>query len=622
MPPMEKKPLITAVNNQRPYRLLAQTKPPFGARQAEIHLQQLLNNFSDGFFTVDRNWIICFATESFAQLVGLHTEALIGRNLWEAFPGSRQRRFHSEYVGAFLNQQLVSFEEYDSRLHAWFEINAYPSQDFLSVYVRDITQRKLQEQRTAFVAKATSEVIWERDINGEEVAISGERMEELFGYRIENDRIHRSFWLEKIHPDDVDALHTRRVDALKKGLDCYVNEYRFRKLDGSWAYVKDRTYVVKDADNRPARLIGAMKDVTQKMRVAKALRESERKYKQLFNNNPLCKLVFDLETLQVLEVNDTAVECFGYTRQEAMQMTVLDFKHPSNHSRTLEIVGQFAAQNRKNVGVFPYVKKDGTTIFCSVSVTRLAYKGRQAVLASLMDVTENVRLQQQLQKEKQQQHQAIIKATIEGQEKERNAIGRELHDNVNQVISSAKLYIENIRHAPEQTAFLVKKGTELLQHAIEEIRRLSHKLATPSLNNFGLAESICEMVQSFRDVNRFHIEHDLCLQEEKLSHEQKITVFRIFQELLNNTVKYAGAANVRISVSDTGHGVHCTYEDDGIGFDATSVKKGLGLHNVQNRVEAYNGSLTVVSAPGRGFRSTFTVPYGEAEGSEQRMELP
>src|SRR5205085_8126310 len=140
--------------------------------------------------------------------------------------------------------------------------------------------------------------------------------------------------------------------ALQEGLDFYVNEYRFRKSNGSWAHVQDRSFVVKDAANKPVSLVGAMEDVTEKVQAQEALKDSEERYRLLFNNNPLCKIIFDIKTLEVLEVNDTAVNHFGYSREEATRMFIPDFKPAQDRAATVDNVRDFSLASGNDIGVF------------------------------------------------------------------------------------------------------------------------------------------------------------------------------------------------------------------------------------------------------------------------------
>lgn len=577
-------------------------------QQARQNLFKVLESMSDGFYTVDRHWTITYATDRMAAMMGVNKEDYLGKNHWESFPASVHTKFYSEYHRAFAQNTLVTFEEYLPTFQRWVEINAYPTQHELSIYVKDITERKKQEKRLEFMAKATSEVIWERAVDSDEVEINGDKLKQLFGYEAVNNRLSMSFWISKIHPDDVQATEHNRKHALAHGLDSYVNEYRVKRHNGSWAYVKNRIHIIQSEEGKPLTLIGAVEDVTGEYLAAQALLDSERSYRQLFDNAPLPTIISDARTLQILDVNSEAVEQYGYSREELLGMTIFDLHPPEEHHRVAEDAAAVKSNTRHSTGTITNLKKGGERMQVEVSVTTMLYKGKTANLATIKDVTGQVQLQQQLVTQEINHQRNITKAAIEAQEKERSEIGRELHDNVNQILTSAKLYVENIRYYPEQSAAFIEKGTSLLQKSINEIRRLSRALVTPTLSDVSFKDTLHELVASYRELHLFEVESSFVFDEALINKEIRLTIYRILQEGFHNTVKYANASLVRVTVLAAGATVQVHYRDNGIGFDPLSVKRGIGLNNIQNRTEAYRGSFRIHSTPGQGFRMLITFP--------------
>lgn len=201
-----------------------------------------------------------------------------------------------------------------------------------------------------------------------------------------------------------------------------------------------------------------------------------------------------------------------------------------------------------------------------------------------------------------------MKAALEAQEKERTEIAKELHDNVNQMLTAAKLNVENTLHYPEHSSHFVSKGTGLLQDAIDEIRTLTRTLTSPTLRGLSFCESLRELMDCYKGLGFFEIKHDFNFNEAALDKGLCLSLYRILQELINNTIKYAKASVVSMAITTSGSTLNLEYGDNGVGFDLLKVKKGLGLNNIQHRVDAYNGHLEIVTSENSGYRLLISFP--------------
>jgi signal transduction histidine kinase len=141
--------------------------------------------------------------------------------------------------------------------------------------------------------------------------------------------------------------------------------------------------------------------------------------------------------------------------------------------------------------------------------------------------------------------------------------------------------------------------------AIEEIRKLSKDLISPSLNDLGLTQSIRELIRSIQSVGKMKIRLNISgLDEETLCPDQKINIYRIIQEQLNNILKHAQAGMVVIELNIVKEQVRLRLADDGKGFDPRMRRKGVGISNIISRAELYNGKVEIESAPGKGCQLT------------------
>ena len=230
------------------------------------------------------------------------------------------------------------------------------------------------------------------------------------------------------------------------------------------------------------------------------------------------------------------------------------------------------------------------------------------------DITERQVLREKLSKELNSFNKRLTAATLKSQERERNAIGLELHDNVNQVLTTVKLYTELCASGQVDVNIYLPKCTSILNDAINEIRRLSKQLVTPSLGTVGIAESMSELVQSVqltKTVNvSLHIPSLCC---NTLEEDLQLAVYRITQEHITNILKHAKATHVSISLACSTTSLSLVISDDGVGFDTNQKAAGVGITNMINRANLYSGELSIQSGVGNGCTLTVLFPV-ECEG--------
>ena len=223
-------------------------------------------------------------------------------------------------------------------------------------------------------------------------------------------------------------------------------------------------------------------------------------------------------------------------------------------------------------------------------------------ICSFTDITEKRKLEQQVRLQDQQKQKQLMQATIDGQERERSEISRELHDNISQHLTTTRIYLEFIKDQAEgQFLEMIGQAHKSVAHISHEIRRLSQSLAPPELQDIGLIESIRDLCNLLKKVHAFRItfEHSHFI-EASIPDTMKLMLFRIIQEQINNIIRHAGANSLSIDLEADDKEVRLDIADDGKGFDVSQVKKGLGLINIANRVELFDGTAEIISHPGKG----------------------
>jgi len=231
------------------------------------------------------------------------------------------------------------------------------------------------------------------------------------------------------------------------------------------------------------------------------------------------------------------------------------------------------------------------------------------VIGAIQDITEYNQLQEKLVLQEESKKRAIVRSIIETQEKERRLLSVELHDNVNQILSSCKLMLEVAKENKEKAPLLTEKSYHSIQLAISEIRKISHDLNPSAVEDFGLKEAIAEMVDKINLSGKLKIVFRFMSAGKKaqLKSEDKIAIYRIVQEQLNNVIKHAHAKNVVVDLAIKSSKVYLLVEDDGNGFNSKKTNKGIGLKNIHHRVEYYHGTIAIESAKNKGCKTSIVL---------------
>jgi len=269
-----------------------------------------------------------------------------------------------------------------------------------------------------------------------------------------------------------------------------------------------------------------------------------------------------------------------------------------------------SAQLTKNLPVQTEIrnyKKNGEPFWSELSIQPLFDVNGE--VKQYFSIRKEITLRKQLESERAGQQKKIAAAVLQAQEAERTAVGRELHDNVNQVLTTAKLYTEICADSPEQAGIFLPRCTALLTQTINEIRRLSRQLAAPALENIGLRESLSELVASIQLTQQLDIRFAIPLYAcTAVADELQLATYRIAQEHLTNVLKHAAASLVTVSLSCSEEALSLTITDDGVGFDTTHKPQGIGITNMHSRAALLNGVLTIQSEKGKGCKLFLQFP--------------
>jgi PAS domain S-box-containing protein len=357
--------------------------------------------------------------------------------------------------------------------------------------------------------------------------------------------------------------------------------------------------------NGVAMVAGWAVDITEQTAIQEELTKSLERYHYV--NEATSDAIYDWDIASGRLYCGSGFETlFGYAGKQVTLKQHLSRIHPEDLKKFKATV--FAAlrdvQSQKYVVEYRMKDSAGAYRFVTDKAFLMRNSDRTVrVIGAIQDSTNEKMLQKKLVEQEKRAKREVVKSIIETQEKERRKLSVELHDNVNQVLASCKLMLEYAKENKANAQVLTEKSYQSLQTVIDEIRKISHDLNPSVIEDIGLTEAIEQMADKINLTNKLKVHFRSGIAGPDTFREQdKVSIYRIIQEQLNNIIKHAQAKEVTITLAVKDNTVHLGIEDDGVGFDVNKVKKGLGLKNINHRVEYHRGSLQITSVPGAGSR--------------------
>jgi PAS domain S-box-containing protein len=428
---------------------------------------------------------------------------------------------------------------------------------------------------------------------------------------------HQGF--EYVHPDDRERAAQAFMLEVEQNAEYKFINIRLRRKDGEWLWclVRGNNLLNNPSVNGIAIYFH---DDTLRKKATEALKESEQRFRMLIQHIQLGVVLMNREGIVTL-CNETAAKLLGLPMQQLLGMNVMAASWGAI-SESGEVVPMaeypvpVAIQTRKPVrNVVLGIMNGGQRLWLLLNAEPLLDDNGELhhVICSFADITDRKNLEEQLLAEQIAHQRQLTQATIDSSEVERTEIGKELHDNIGQQLTTIKLYLDLAKStADEETLEMVALANRNISDVINEIRSLCRSLIPSTLGDLGLKESINDLIHTITRTQQLRIRYSGdAFEEGPVPDNQKLMLFRILQEQLNNIVKHAAARRVDIILESNEAGITLKVTDDGRGFNPATVRRGLGLTNMSNRAEMFGGTVDVRSAPGEGCTLTVKVPLRE-----------
>ncbi|MEP7236579.1 MAG: PAS domain S-box protein [Ferruginibacter sp.] len=399
-------------------------------------------------------------------------------------------------------------------------------------------------------------------------------------------------------------------------------ELKNKAKDGSFYWVDATIIPFLNTEGQPYQYLAIRNDITERIKAEEELRKSEMRLNEAQAITHISSWEIDLGD-NIHTWSDEVYRIYGLNKTEVTPSIelFLSFIHYDDADVAQQYISEAFQKFTDSRIDFKFVRKDGQKRYGHIEWRFEFDEKREPVrlFGILQDITERKEaeeslktLEEKIQAQKIEEQKEIARAIITGQEKERNYIGQELHDNINQILAGTKMYLSSAGKKNPEIFELVKYPMELIDSSIAEIRLLCQQLVTP-YKNIDLEVMVQALLNRLEQNTTTNTDFLYTIKDELLSDDLKLNIYRIIQEQLNNIVKYAEAENVSISIEAKNKNICIVIKDDGKGFDFKPKREGIGISNMINRAESFNGKAEIKSKPGKGCKVTVLIPVSEKE---------
>lgn len=489
---------------------------------------------------------------------------------------------------------------------------------------------KESNERYDIVAKATSDTIWDWKMDDDSF-IWNKGIQGVFGYKKEDVGKTSKWWFDRIHPEDSLKMSVKLYSFLEQKTEKWQDEYRFQCADGSYKYVFDRGFLVKDADGRSIRMIGAIQDVTKQKEEEQRLRLLE----TVITQSKDAVMITDIDTSEneipnILFVNSAFTDMTGYSEKELIGKSAgMFFGKKSDilqYDKLKTAVQEYKACFIETI----FYKKNGKEFWVNFSMIPVTDKdGEHSHWVSIQrDVTE--------EKEKEKEREQLIRELTQNN-KDLKQFSYITSHNLRAPLSNLTGLLNLIDDIniedPELKEIITgfQKSTHLLNETINDLVKVIIIKDNPSIQKEKVLikevfENVFNQLSFLISVHKPILKIDL--EDVSILEINKSYLESIFLNLLTNAIKYRAPIRqlkVTISTKVEDDNLIITFKDNGIGIDLDKNKdkifglyqrfhnypdsKGLGLYLVKSQVESMNGTIAVSSVVGKGTTFTITFKY-------------
>lgn len=465
-----------------------------------------------------------------------------------------------------------------------------------SVEMREISERKFKN-----IIETATEGIWTVDIN-RRLTFVNQRIADMHGYT--RDEMIGMHLLAFIDPS-VKEQFDQNTLQLPNGHKAKFQSQHIRKDKSKfWVEVSLTSLFEK---GKYMGSLSMIQDITVDKEAQEKIKEALYQYETVLEATHDTVWDWDIQN-NTIKFSIGWKRTFGYDHEYLYSIEeIRNILHPLDKAKLREhIYKNIQAQKQTYTSTFRLLSNDGkykwveNNAIIRYSMNGIAIRG----IGTIRDITEKVEM-----------NFRIDRAISNAQERERQEMGMELHDNVNQILTVAAIYLEmqseksNIGSAMRTD---LKLTESYIRSAIEEIRKLSHQLAPVAISSLPIENVFEKLLQTLTLKSNFDVILNIDIKNNDNIHEEmKISLYRILQEQIINIIKHAKASKVRVSLKEHDHTISLEVSDNGIGFDKSIKSSGIGFENINRRTRLLYGDVQTFSSVGKGCKLMITIPKNQ-----------
>ncbi len=343
-------------------------------------------------------------------------------------------------------------------------------------------------------------------------------------------------------------------------------------------------------------------DITERRLAELTLKDTKERLEIALEASDAGTWQIDLKTEQI-SLDEFSCEIYGLSNCNSIQAidTFIKMIHPEDRRNASKRFGE-AISHKQDLDVeYRIIKPDKSIAYISARGHVIENESAAICFVGiLLDITERKRLETEALRLKEEHQKTIMTTVFRTQENERKRISEALHDSVSQLLYGIKLKLQDYKRCNKDEN-IYEELNSLIEQAVEETRDISFELAPSILSDFGLPIALEEMAKRL-NTEKLKISTKVSGLKDRLDLNKEINIFRIVQELVNNVIKHANATELKIALTIKATNLNISVSDNGDGFDSLHAlnASGSGLHSIKNRLDLFNGTMSIQSTKAAG----------------------
>jgi len=458
-------------------------------------------------------------------------------------------------------------------------------------YKPSIDLLKIEQDRFLYVSRATRDAVYDIDFESG-LVWRNDGYHHLFG-DILDDENQIDWWHDRIHPEDRQRVIKSSTDAKNKNRVFWTDEYRLQKYNGTYAYVIDRAYFIRNAKGVAKRKIGAISDITDRKQAELELQESVNRYRGFFEKNPVPMWVYDIDTLDFVDINTAAIQHYGYSREDFLSMKITQIRAHNDVHPVLKDLS--SADSDLRSFFWRHIKKDGTIIDVELKSQPIRIAdGQRTRLVAIYDITARKLAEQQ------------VRTSLHEKEILLKEVHHRVKNNLAIIYSLLSLQADQFDDEVLRDPLVESMNRIRTMSLIHEKLYQSESLAKINLKSY--IHDLVAGLKSSMSNNEDDIAVDITADDVILDVTLAVPCGLIINEILTNSIKHAFRGredrSISIAIREEYSDYHIIISDNGKGLPEDFNPKNantLGMTLIFGLSDQINASVKVTSNKGTSF---------------------